>query len=70
MPVSTFIDDIKAPTKEEMDSISIGDTIYHKRFKEGTIVAKDGDSIRVKFENDGARILNYRVCILNNVIHV
>ena len=67
--VSTFIDDIKAPTKEEMDSISIGDTIYHKRFKEGTIVAKDGDSIRVKFA-DGTRILNYRVCILNNVIHV
>lgn len=67
--VSTFIDDIKAPTKEEMDSISIGDTIYHKRFKEGTIVAKDGDSIRVKF-SDGTRILNYRVCILNNVIHV
>lgn len=67
--VSTFIDDIKAPTKEEMDNISIGDTIYHKRFKEGTIVAKDGDSIRVKF-SDGTRILNYRVCILNNVIHV
>ncbi len=67
--VSTFIDDIKAPTKEEMDSISIGDTIYHKRFKGGTIVAKDGDSIRVKF-SDGTRILNYRVCILNNVIHV
>ena len=67
--VSTFIDDIKAPTKEEMDSISIGDTIYHKRFKEGTIVAKDGDSIRVKF-SDGTRILNYRVCILNNVIQV
>ena len=67
--VSTFIDDIKAPTKEEMDSISIGDTIYHKRFKEGTIIAKDGDSIRVKFA-DGTRILNYRVCILNNVIHV
>lgn len=67
--VSTFIDDIKAPTKEEMDSISIGDTIYHKRFKGGIIVAKDGDSIRVKF-SDGTRILNYRVCILNNVIHV
>lgn len=67
--VSTFIDDIKAPTKEEMDSISIGDTIYHKRFKGGTIVAKDSDSIRVKF-SDGTRILNYRVCILNNVIHV
>lgn len=67
--VSTFIDDIKAPTKEEMDSISIGDTIYHKRFKGGTIVAKEGDSIRVKF-SDGTRILNYRVCILNNVIHV
>lgn len=67
--VSTFIDDIKAPTKEEMDKINVGDTIYHKRFKEGVIVAKDGDSIRVKFA-DGTRILNYRVCILNNVIHI
>ena len=67
--VSTFIDDIKAPTKEEMDKINVGDTIYHKRFKEGVIVAKDGDSIRVKFD-DGTRILNYRVCILNNVIHI
>ena len=67
--VSTFIDDIKAPTKEEMDNINIGSKIYHKKFKEGTIVAKDGDSIRVKFA-DGTRILNYRICVLNNVIHV
>ena len=67
--VSTFIDDIKSPTKEEIDSISIGDKIYHRKFKEGIIVSKDGESIRVKF-SDGTRILNYRVCILNNVIHV
>jgi len=67
--VSTFIDDIKAPTKEEMENINIGSKIYHKKFKEGTIVAKDGDSIRVKF-SDGTRILNYRICVLNNVIHV
>ena len=67
--VSTFIDDIKAPTKEEMDNINIGSKIYHKKFKEGTVVSKDGDSIRVKF-SDGTRILNYRICVLNNVIHI
>lgn len=37
---SRFIDDIKAPTKEEMDNITIGDKIYHKRFKEGTVIKK------------------------------
>ena len=67
--VSTFINDIKAPTKEEMDNINIGSKIYHKKFKEGTVVSKDGDSIRVKF-SDGTRILNYRICVLNNVIHI
>lgn len=35
---SRFVEDIKAPTKKEMDSITIGDKIYHKKFKEGTIV--------------------------------
>ncbi|MFR4001254.1 MAG: ATP-dependent helicase, partial [Romboutsia timonensis] len=33
---SRFVEDIKAPTKKEMDSITIGDRIYHKKFKEGT----------------------------------
>ena len=54
---SRFVDDIKAPTKKEMDSITIGDKIYHKRFKEGTIVEKNGDSIKIRFK-DGDRILD------------
>ena len=41
---SRFVEDIKAPTKKEMDSLTIGDKIYHKKFKEGTIVEKNGDS--------------------------
>nr|WP_330409749.1 ATP-dependent helicase [Romboutsia maritimum] len=64
---SRFIDDIKAPTKEEIDSITIGDKIYHKKFKEGTIVQKEGSSIKVKFR-DGERTLDYKVCFKKNMI--
>mgnify|MGYP000576654669 CR=1 FL=1 len=28
---SRFVEDIKAPTKKEMDSLTIGDRIYHKK---------------------------------------
>ena len=47
---SRFVEDIKAPTKKEMDSLTIGDKIYHKKFKEGTIVEKNGDSIKIEIE--------------------
>lgn len=30
---SRFVEDIKAPTKKEMDSLTIGDKIYHKNLK-------------------------------------
>ena len=57
---SRFVEDIKAPTKKEMDSLTIGDKIYHKKFKEGTIVEKNGDSIKIRFK-DRDRALNSKV---------
>ena len=64
---SRFVEDIKAPTKKEMDSITIGDRIYHKKFKEGTIVEKNGDSIKIRFK-DGDRSLNSKVCLTKRII--
>lgn len=64
---SRFVEDIKAPTKKEMDSITIGDKIYHKKFKEGTIVEKNGDSIKIRFK-DGDRVLNSKVCLTKRII--
>lgn len=64
---SRFVEDIKAPTKKEMDSITIGDKIYHKKFKEGTIVEKNGDSIKIRFK-DGDRALNSKVCLTKRII--
>lgn len=64
---SRFIDDIKAPTKKEIEQITIGDKIYHKKFKEGTIIQKDGSSIKIRF-SDGDRTLDYKVCMVKNMI--
>ena len=64
---SRFIDDIKAPTKEEMDNITIGDKIYHKKFKEGTVIQKDKNLIKAKF-NDGERTFDYKLCLTKNMI--
>ncbi|MGL5329143.1 MAG: ATP-dependent helicase [Peptostreptococcaceae bacterium] len=64
---SRFIDDIKAPTKEEMENITIGDKVYHKKFKEGTIIQKEGDSIKIRFK-DGDRTLNSKMCLMRNIL--
>lgn len=64
---SRFVEDIKVPTKKEMDSITIGDKIYHKKFKEGTIVEKNGDSIKIRFK-DRDRALNSKVCLTKRII--
>ncbi|MPM92741.1 ATP-dependent DNA helicase Rep [bioreactor metagenome] len=64
---SRFIDDIKAPTKKEIEQITVGDKIYHKKFKEGTIIQKDGSSIKIRF-SDGDRTLDYKVCMVKNMI--
>ena len=64
---SRFVEDIKAPTKKEMDSLTIGDKIYHKKFKEGTIVEKNGDSITIRFK-DRDRALNSKVCLTKRII--
>ena len=64
---SRFIDDIKCPTKQEMDSIGIGDKIYHKKFREGIIVEKNANIVKIKFA-DGERSLDYKVCMVKNII--
>lgn len=64
---SRFVEDIKAPTKKEMDSLTIGDRIYHKKFKEGIIVEKNGDSIKIRFK-DRDRALNSKVCLTKRII--
>lgn len=64
---SRFVEDIKSPTKKEMDSITIGDRIYHKKFKEGIIVEKNGDSIKIRFK-DRDRALNSKVCLTKRII--
>ena len=64
---SRFVEDIKAPTKKEMDSLTIGDKIYHKKFKEGTIVEKNGDSIKIRFK-DRDRAINSKVCLTKRII--
>ena len=64
---SRLVEDIKAPTKKEMDSLTIGDRIYHKKFKEGTIVEKNGDSIKIRFK-DRDRALNSKVCLTKRII--
>lgn len=64
---SRFIDDIKSPTNKEMQDTTIGDKIYHKRFKEGVIIQKEGNSIKVKFK-DGDRTLDYKICLTKGMI--
>ncbi len=64
---SRFIDDIKSPTNKEIKDTTIGDKIYHKRFKEGIIIQKEGNSIKVKFK-DGDRTLDYKVCLTKGMI--
>ena len=64
---SRFIDDIKCPTKQEMDSIGIGDKIYHKKFREGTIIEKNANIVKIKFV-DSERSLDYKVCMVKNII--
>ena len=64
---SRFIDDIKAPTNREMQETTIGEKIYHKRFREGTIIQIEGNSIKVKFK-DGDRVLDYKVCLTKGMI--
>lgn len=64
---SRFIYDIKATTKEEMDNIIIGEKIYHKKFKEGKIIQKNKNIIKVKFK-DGEKTFDYKMCLSKNII--
>lgn len=74
---SRFLDEILETTKEktkktktkkeEIKSIKVGDRIYHKIFKEGTITEIEGEKITIKFK-DKKRELNSKICIANKII--
>ncbi|ENZ9534894.1 TPA: ATP-dependent helicase [Clostridioides difficile] len=65
---SLFINDIKSPTKKEIDSIGVGDKVYHKKFHEGETIKKDGIMFTIKFK-DRERILDLKTCLLKNIIY-
>ena len=45
----------------------IDDKIYHKKFREGIIVEKNANIVKIKFA-DGERSLDYKVCMVKNII--
>lgn len=65
---STFIDDIKMPTEKELNSIVIGDKIYHKKFKTGEIIEKNGQKIKVKFKDREVE-LDFATCVLSGLVN-
>lgn len=65
---STFIDDIKRPTEKELNSIVIGDKIYHKKFKTGEIIEKNGQKIKVKFKDREVE-LDFATCVLSGLVN-
>lgn len=65
---STFIDDIKRPTEKELNSIVIGDKIYHKKFKIGEIIEKNGQKIKVKFKDKEVE-LDFATCVLSGLVN-
>lgn len=65
---STFIDDIKRPTEKELNSIVIGDKIYHKKFKIGEIIEKNGQKIKVKFKDREVE-LDFATCVLSGLVN-
>ncbi len=65
---SRFLDDIKSPTKEDLNMVKVGDSIYHKKFGEGTIIGKDGNAIEVKFKSC-TKELDYCICFKNEIIN-
>lgn len=64
---SRFIDNIKSPTKEDINAIKIGDKILHSKFGEGNVIGKDGKMIEVKFRV-GVKDLDYSICLKNGII--
>ncbi|NME10286.1 ATP-dependent helicase [Paraclostridium bifermentans] len=64
---SRFIDNIKSPTKEDINAIKIGDKILHSKFGEGNVIGKDGKMIEVKFKV-GVKDLDYSICLKNGII--
>ncbi|MFI3210039.1 MAG: ATP-dependent helicase [Peptostreptococcaceae bacterium] len=64
---SRFINEIKEPTKKDIDSITVGDRVYHKKFSEGDVVENNDGTLMVKFK-DKIRELNLKICLLKDII--
>ena len=65
--ISRFIDNIKSPTKKDLESIKTGDEINHNKFGKGIIIGKEGKMIEVKFKS-GIKDLDYSICFKNGII--
>ncbi len=64
---SRFIDDILGPTNNQIKNIGIGDKIHHKIFKDGIIIEKNNDTVKIKFK-DSEKTLNLKTCISKKII--
>ncbi|WGX75981.1 ATP-dependent helicase [Paraclostridium bifermentans] len=64
---SRFIDNIKSPTKEDINAIKVGDKILHSKFGQGNVIGKDGKMIEAKFKV-GVKDLDYSICLKNGII--
>lgn len=64
---SRFINEIKEPTKKDIDKIKVGDKIYHKTFKEGKVIEHSEGTLKIKFK-DKIRELNSKICLLKEII--
>ncbi len=51
-PVSTEV-----PVKAEKPAVSVGDTVIHRVWQEGTVVSVDGSRVKVRFDTVGEKTL-------------
>ena len=67
--VSRFISEIEEPLNSELKQIQVGDKVYHKKFKEGKVIAKKNNQITIEFK-DSTKTLDYKICLKNKVIKI
>lgn len=47
----------EAPAKQEKTAVSVGDTVIHRVWQEGTVVSVDGSKVEIVFDTVGEKIL-------------
>ncbi|MGL6105105.1 ATP-dependent helicase [Romboutsia sp.] len=60
---SRFIEDIKG----EVKGMKIGDRVFHKKFKDGIIIGKNDNSIKIRFK-DSEKCLDNDICKKKSII--